>query len=146
MYKKTLMCCDSIWDKSNGKPKKRRTITIDESKKNFNVNYRKDSGLFRGFKIITKKGLEAIDARFYRTNARVYCALWIHCGDIFTSGTGCAGGYGYDRTSAALSEAIRHAGVDNFPSFAGSGQNADALRLLARILGLKNYILTEFYA
>lgn len=81
-------------------------------------------------KISGKEGLRVpFDARFYmgrsRTAATVYCTVWVHGykdgQEVYTSGTGRAGGYGYHKQSAALDAALRDAGVRLFGSpYAGS--------------------------
>lgn len=57
-----------------------------------------------------------VEARFYmgrsRSASNVYCSLWVHHGDICTSGKGTAGGYGYHKESAALQGAINSAGIE----------------------------------
>ena len=59
-----------------------------------------------------------VTARFYMgrssSASTVYCALWVHGKGIYTSGKGQAGGYGYHKESAALSEAIKSAGIELF--------------------------------
>jgi hypothetical protein len=76
-------------------------------------------------KIEGKDGLRVpFDARFYmgrsRTAATVYCTVWVHGykdgQEVYTSGTGRAGGYGYHKQSAALADALRDAGVRLFGS------------------------------
>ena len=43
----------------------------------------------------------------------VHAVLWVRCADgEWTSGSGSAGGYGYDRESAALAGAVRSAGIE----------------------------------
>ena len=149
MYEKTLICSRSIWDRFNGAKKQKRTVLIDPEKQKFNCNDRAEDSIFLGFKVIRKKdGQEMIDARFYsKTGRRVTCCLWIHTPEVVTQGSGSAAGYGYDRKSSALAEAITHAGVQNFPAFAGSGCNREAILFLAKVLGLsmKSHLLVEFY-
>ena len=59
----------------------------------------------------------AVDARFYMASGRnastVYCSIWVRtkCGKFY-SGHGKAGGYGYHKESAALSDAIKSAGIE----------------------------------
>lgn len=133
-----------IWNE-----KKRLThLTLDCSSSKFNVNYRKDSGLYKGFKVIElKTGAEIIDVRFYCPTGRAnYCAMWIFSGVFKSSGTGRACGYGYNRESAAFNKAICNCGIENFPRFGDSGCNEWALRVLCKILNVKKYKIVEFYA
>ena len=123
-------------------------IELDAEKSNFNVNFRKDSGLYKGFKAIElKTGKEILDIRFYCPTGRAnYCAMWIHSETFASRGTGCARGYGYNRESAAFNEAINHCGIKNFPCFSGSGCNEWAIKILLKILNVKKYKIVDFYA
>lgn len=123
-------------------------IELDSDKRKFNSNFRKDSGLYKGFKAIElKTGEEVLDIRFYCPTGRAnYCAMWIFSKTFASSGTGCARGYGYNRESAAFNEAIDNCGIKNFPVFSGSGCNDWAIRILLKILGVKKYKIVEFYA
>ena len=55
-------------------------------------------------------------ARFYMGRSRnassVYCSIWVNGEGIHTAGHGTAGGYGYHKTSAALSSALSSAGIE----------------------------------
>lgn len=133
-----------IWNK-----KERLTvIKLDANDHNFNINYRKDTGLYKGFKVIElKTGAEIIDVRFYnRTGRANYCAIWIFSKMFNSSGTGRACGYGYNRESAAFNEAICNCGIKGFPRFGGSGCNEWALEVLCKILNIKKYKIISFYA
>lgn len=134
----------NVWNK-----KKRLTLVeLDAEKRNFNVNFRKDNGLYKGYKVLDlKNGKEVLDVRFYCPTGRAnYCAMWIYSKTFASSGTGRACGYGYDRESAALNEAICNCGIKNFPCFSGSGCNDWAIKILLKILGVKKYKIVEFYA
>lgn len=58
---------------------------------------------------------DVIDCRLYMgrsPNARVvYCDLWIQGNETYGSGNGSAGGYGYDKMSSAVMQAIANAGI-----------------------------------
>lgn len=60
---------------------------------------------------------EIITVRFYMSRSAsasvVYCCLWVR---NICSGKGTAGGWGYHRSSAALAEAIRSAGIELYGS------------------------------
>lgn len=145
-YIKTLNLPRNIW--ARDEKAKRTTVTINPDAATFNGCDRKDSGLYKGFTLLDlKTGAEVVTVRFYcPTGRRVYCCLWIHAGDLWTSGTGTAGGYGYDRSSSAFEEAITHAGVEGFPRFGGSGCNREAVEWLGAVLGVKKPHVVEFYA
>lgn len=58
---------------------------------------------------------EVVNARCYmgrsRSASTVYASIWVHGNGIYTSGKGTAGGYGYHKESAAISDAISDAGI-----------------------------------
>jgi hypothetical protein len=91
-------------------------------------------------------GLSAvIDARFYGSGQRVYCCVWInfpatkkHPDGIHVSGGGYAGGYGYDKKSAALASALEQAGVKLPWGLSGTGENERALLEICAAAGFKN--------
>ena len=59
---------------------------------------------------------EIVDARAYmgrsRNSSTVYASIWVHGGEVHTSGKGSAGGYGYHKESAAIGSAISDAGIE----------------------------------
>ena len=56
----------------------------------------------------------------------VYCSIWIHGENFYTSGHGSAGGGGYCKTSAAACDAISSAGIELYgSSHLGHGQTED---------------------
>lgn len=61
----------------------------------------------------------AVEARMYMgrssSASTVYCSLWVN-GDLYCSGSGKAGGYGYHKESAALAGAINSAGIELYGS------------------------------
>lgn len=84
-----------------------------------------------------------VEIRLYGTGNTNSAAIWVHDGSnsgITTSGTGCAGGYGYHRPSAAASEAIRNAGFELSEAIGGRGDNAieSAVKAIAEALGYKD--------
>lgn len=93
-----------------------------------NLSYTKE--LARAWSYIVGKK-EVLVVRWYmgrsRTASRVYCTIW---GSRF-SGTGHAGGYGYDKFSAAFQKACQDAGITLDKSIAGVGDEAVRQALLA---------------
>ena len=137
-----------VWSKEE----KMITVNFNDEKTKFNTNHRKEDKFFYGFKVINfgEKCFngdyrESIDVRFYCTSSTIYCCLWINTDEIHTSGTGRAGGYGYDKRSSAFQEAIYNAGFTNFPGFGGSGDNRFALKTLCKLLKIKKYQIVEIY-
>jgi len=82
---------------------------------------------------------ERIICRFYGTGSINTCCIWANNGEIHTSGSGSAGGYGYHRPSQAMENAIRNAGFTLSESIGGVGETAmeEALIAMAKALGIK---------
>lgn len=59
---------------------------------------------------------EVVSVRCYMgrssSASKVYAALWVNAGPVYTSGRGSAGGYGYHKESAAVGDAIASAGIE----------------------------------
>ena len=74
----------------------------------------------------------------------VYASIWCSNHEIYISGKGSAGGYGYDKKSAAIGDAIRSAGIRLEHDIDGVGESAvkDAMVAIARFLGFTgDYII-----
>ena len=67
----------------------------------------------------------------------MYASIWIYDEKHHASGSGKAGGYGYHKASAAISEAIKSAGIELDKNIAGAGESAieQALGAIAYALG-----------
>lgn len=67
---------------------------------------------------------EIVDLRLYmgksRNSSQVYASVWISSGDVYTTGHGVAGGYGYCKRSAAADNALSSAGIQLFGTPYGS--------------------------
>ena len=94
-----------------------------------------------------KNDREIIVVRWYMGRSSkssvVYCSIWINASDIYFSGTGKAGGYGYPKGSAAFQEACESAGISISPSISGVGESAikEVLSEIGRILGYPNGLI-----
>ena len=121
----------------------------------------RDKELVRGIKVLDRAGLCIVDCRLYMgrssTASTVYCNIWIHGGSIHGAASGKAGGYGYDKKSAAVGSSLDNLGVklyqdDGIKSayIAGVGDTAirEALLAVAVALGYSadNLIYVECYA
>lgn len=106
-----------------------------------------------------------VEARMYMGRSKeattVYCSLWVHGDDVYCSGSGKAGGYGYHKESAALAAAISSAGIELYgsnysfwdkdvkPDYkqkayiggCGSGSMETALKAMAKAVGAKGELL-----
>lgn len=101
----------------------------------FNINHRKDNHFCQQYTAVCFNSTNAYDAvtlRIYATESRTYCCIWVHgncswdgcTGEYWRNGSGYAGGYGYHRASAAVSEAIQNAGITLDEEIAGRGDYA----------------------
>lgn len=96
---------------------------------------RKENSLHRQWSIVDRDtGRELVICRTYYPGTVAYCCLWVHCPDAHGSGSGRAGGGGYHKESAALSDAIQNAGIVLDEPIAGHGYSAmeSALEAIAR--------------
>lgn len=103
------------------------------------MTYRKEKGFYKGLVLVVMDGdnlREYAEIRFYRTAARNYACFWISAPVLGHGQTGgMAGGYGYDRAEAALSEAARKHGI--------TGDWFDARKLLE---DLAKHVNAEIYS
>ena len=93
-----------------------------------------------------------IDARLYMGRSRnaeyIYAIVWINGRDTYGHGIGSAGGYGYDKSSAAVGEAIDDAGIKLSARINGVGETAirEALLAVASALGASRPFIVEVCA
>ena len=121
-------------------------------KQNNGKNYSPEKELISSWDVIvnTDDGLKNIaTARCYMGRSAsasvVYASIWINSPDYHGSGTGKAGGYGYHKISAAISEAIESAGIELDKDITGVGDSAieDALRAIAQALGFDDCLIVR---
>ena len=86
--------------------------------------------------------------RLYWPAQTCYACVWLSLPDSYAIGKGKAGGYGYEKASAAVDAALRDAGVTLEHSIHGVGDSAilGALVAIARFAGIKNYTITQSHA
>jgi hypothetical protein len=104
-------------------------------------NYSNQKELVRAYSVvgINDKGelSEGVTCRVWMGRSSgasvVYASVWTH-GKAYTSGTGKAGGGGYDKVSAAVGDALESAGIKLDEDINGRGDRAtrDALIAVAR--------------
>ena len=87
---------------------------------------------------------EPITVRWYMSRSGagarpVYCSLWVHCSPYHVSGRGKAGGYGYDKKSAAFQDACDSAGIELSQPVDGFGDSMvrDAMYSIGQALGFE---------
>lgn len=87
--------------------------------------------------------------RFYCTGQTIHCISWVGNRDLYGSGYGKAGGYGYCKASAAMADAIDHAGIKLSKPVAGVGDTAmrDAAVAIGKMLtGCRKFYIHESHA
>ena len=128
------------------------TANIDNLRDGKSVGRIREKGFIGGYKLVTtgKANIERVDVRFYAAprGSVVYCIVWISGNNKWGRGVGRAGGYGYDKRSAALGAALDDAGIMLSEDISGRGDCAEweAIRAIGDALGYPVTILVDFYA
>lgn len=129
-----------------------KIVSIKHSE-NFKTSHRKENHFYGGYTVVTMRNGKfdtPIDLRFYGTGSMNYACIWWRDDrkGVYSSGTGSAGGYGYDRESAAAFEAFANAGVEYSTRWGGMGNTMirEALELLARKLGYRKFTIVRSHA
>lgn len=110
------------------------------------------NGLDHGYKAVTLQGgelRELVDLRTaFTSGGTAYACIWVHGNNFWNSGSGSAGGYGYDKPSAAAEAAIRAAGVhlDHNISGMGNGAIMEAVKAIGEALADSPVFVVEMYA
>lgn len=111
---------------------------------------RRDNGFYKEIAALDPAtGRAVVTARFYIPGTTCYCALWINAPEKWARGNGKAGGGGYHKPSAALSDAIKDAGIQLSQSIHGVGDTAmtDAVEAMAKALtGKRRFIVHTAHA
>lgn len=102
-------------------------------------SHRKDKGFDKAYVAIDRNGASIVEVRTYWPANDVYACLWVHYDGIYASGSGRAGGYGYDKRSAAVDSAFRAAGID-CTHFHGTGMERLAVEALGRYLAQDDFL------
>jgi len=87
--------------------------------------------------------------RFYCTGQTIHCIAWVGSRDLYGNGYGKAGGYGYDKASAAMADAIDHAGIKLSKSIAGVGDTAmreAAIAIGKMLTGCRKFYIHESHS
>jgi hypothetical protein len=120
----------------------------------------RDKELIRSIQVFDLEALDynnrpkrVIDCRLYmgRSNnsSTIYCLLWISPIDgTWVAGSGSVGGYGYEKQSAAIGDAIMDAGITLEHSVSGVGMEAanSGLEAIAEYSGSNKLLVVESYA
>ena len=117
--------------------------TINKAAKTkFTTSHRKEGKCFLTVYAAIVGDKVPVELRIYYTGTKAYACIWINDNntETYLSGSGSAGGYGYDKRSAAADEAIRNAGVTISESINARGESAiyAAMSAIATELGYNN--------
>ena len=121
------------------------------------------NGLAHGYKaiaIIKGEAVDLVDLRIsYTSGGTAYACIWLYqpvnfdagvMGSGWSNGSGSAGGYGYDKGSAAAATAIRSAGVQLSEDIDGRGASAvrEAVKAVGEALAAGTWpvYVVEMYA
>lgn len=122
-------------------------FSAKESRKNME-SFRRENSFWKEISLFDldsiKSGGKAVDVvncRFYGGGSVVYCVVWCHLWHYEKAsarGMGKAGGYGYHKPSAAMSEALSDAGWQFSEGIEARGDTAmtEALQAIADHLGI----------
>ena len=92
-----------------------------------------------------EKMIELVDLRIGATASTAYACVWFKSFNKWAYGSGKAGGYGYDKGSAAAEAAFRAAGMVT-SGFGGTGCNREAVKAAGEYLSNgKPVFVVEFY-
>ena len=129
----------------------RETIKAKIRKNGLNENgknYSQEKETVSTYNIVarTARGLKnCITCRVYmgrsRNSSTVYASVWLSGKECYGSGRGQAGGYGYNKESAAINDALQSAGIVLSRSVHGTGEHEEALKATARALGYTGELL-----
>lgn len=125
----------------------------DNVTKLFNRNHRKEKHFTYQFTatVVDKETMQAYEAtilRIYNTQGRSYACIWVksNCSwdnalPFWREGSGWAGGYGYNRESAAAENAIANCGIilDEYIGGRGLSKVEEAVEAITRQLWTNNY-------
>ena len=124
-------------------------------------NRKENNGYFGGYTglaIANGKIQEFISVRFYwpgrHGDSPCYCCVWISGENAYGSGGGKAGGYGYDKKSEAMEQALTDAGIelwkdaDHMTYIGGVGSSAmeEAIKAIGGALGYKDIYISSNHA
>lgn len=126
------------------------TVKFTDRKQSYKSSHRKDN-LYNSYRTIDKEFQTIVDCRTYATKSMVYCCIWIRTPypEPERQGSGSAGGYEYDKESAAVAEAIENAGIDLSQHIGGRGDTAIEIALNAitkKVMKGKKFGLIKSYA
>ena len=127
-------------------------ISINKLVQGINAKaHRRENSFYKSLSLVnfnskTKQFNTPLDVRFYGSASVIYCCVWGSIKESYFNGSGKAGGYGYDKASAAFSAALTSAGFD-VESLSCTGENETAINIIANsLMELENYTIVRAHA
>ena len=122
------------------------TINHEVNEK-IDINHRRKKGFTEGYKLFNLQREQIIDCRIYWGTTNCYAVLWVSHKGVYLSGSGVAGGHGYHKQSAAVSEAIKKCGIELDEAISGRGERAikDAFKAIGRAFGYRKLQLVKIH-
>lgn len=109
-------------------------------------SHRKEDKFYRSLSIVSFKDgqfKQPLDVRFYSSGQTVYCCVWGSIKGTYFNGSGKAGGYGYDKASAAFASALQSAGFE-VEGLSCTGENETAINIIAKeLMQLDTYTIVR---
>ena len=101
-------------------------------------------GFYKEIAVIHDENTTPCRFRFYNTGQTIHCCAWISGKEVYSSGYGKAGGYGYCKESAAMHDAIRDADITMSEHWGGMGdskQREAAIAIGKKVTGKRNLFM-----
>ena len=130
------------------KIKLKNLVSITES----NIGKKRDKiqhGFYKEIAVIHDENTRPCRFRFYNTGQTIHCCAWISGKEVYSSGYGKAGGYGYCKESAAMYYAIKDAGITMSEHWGGMGdskQREAAIAIGKKVTGKRNLFMHVAHA
>lgn len=123
-----------------------KVIRKEKQKKQFNPNFRKENHFWCSYKALDKEFYDWVDCRFYCTDGgTVTCCIWVSGEERFNA-SGRATGWGYEKKSAALQDALNNAGIVLNKSIWGTGEISPTIEAICKwTSGKRNIHIVESY-
>ena len=105
------------------------------------------NGFTEGYKLFNLQQEQILDLRIYWGSVNCYAVLWVSHKGIYLSGSGVAGGHGYHKQSAAVSEAINNCGIELSERMAGAGDGKirEAIEEIGKAFGYRKLHIVRIH-
>ena len=127
-------------------------ITVNNLTSSNNIGTKRDKiqhGFYKEIAIIEGDKGAPCRFRFYNTGQTIHCIAWMSGKEVYGSGYGKAGGYGYCKESAAMESAIINSGITMGEHWGGMGdtkQREAAFDIAKKLTGKRKLFLHTAHA